>query len=98
MVEVISIKEMRYEDWLKLRKTGIGGSDAAALCGLNPFASAIHVFQDKTSAKIEIKDNESMRQGSTSLPDVCLHQMAQKPVTNCLTSISTPQKRRAAFL
>ena len=49
MVEVTSIKEMSHEDWLKLRKTGIGGSDAAALCGLNPYASAIHVFQDKTS-------------------------------------------------
>ena len=47
---------------VKVEKTGIGGSDAAALCGLNPYASAIHVFQDKTSKELDRKDNESMRQ------------------------------------
>ena len=59
MVEVTPIKEMSHEDWLKLRKTGIGGSDAAALCGLNPYASAIHVFQDKTSKELDKKDLKS---------------------------------------
>ena len=63
MVEVTPIREMSREAWLKLRKTGIGGSDAAAICGLNPYASAIHIFQDKISDELEIKDNESMRQG-----------------------------------
>lgn len=41
MYEVTPIKEMSHEGWLKLRKTGIGGSDAAAICGLNPYASAL---------------------------------------------------------
>ncbi len=63
MYEITPIKEMNHEEWLKLRKTGIGGSDAAAICGLNPYASAIHVFQDKMSKEVEMKDNESMRQG-----------------------------------
>ena len=64
MVEVTPIKEMTHEDWLKLRKTGIGGSDAAALCGLNPFASAIHVFQDKTRRNwIERTMNPCGREG-----------------------------------
>ena len=67
MYETIPIKEMSHEEWLKLRKTGIGGSDAAAICGLNPYASAIHVFQDKMSEEIDLQDNESMRQGFRGL-------------------------------
>lgn len=44
----ISLNGMSREDWLKVRKTGIGGSDAGAVCGLNPYSSAMKVFRDKT--------------------------------------------------
>lgn len=63
MVEKIPLKELSHEEWLMLRKTGIGGSDAGAVCGLNPYSSAIHVFQDKTGKELDLQDNESMRQG-----------------------------------
>lgn len=52
----------RY-DWLKLRKCGIGGSEAASVCGLNPYSSPMKVFQDKTKVELEEEDNEAMRQG-----------------------------------
>ena len=39
MYEMISTKDMSHTQWLKMRKTGIGGSDAGAICGLNPYAS-----------------------------------------------------------
>lgn len=55
--------EMSHEEWLQTRKQGIGGSDAAAICGLNPFASSISVYIDKTSSTVEERDNEAMRQG-----------------------------------
>ena len=32
-------KDLSKEGWLKLRKHGIGGSDAGAVCGLNPYTS-----------------------------------------------------------
>lgn len=51
------------KEWLKLRKNGIGGSDAAAVCGLNPYSSPMKVFLDKTKEDVEEEDNESMRQG-----------------------------------
>ena len=35
MYEKISTVGMSREEWLRLRKTGIGGSDAGAVCGLN---------------------------------------------------------------
>lgn len=56
-------KDLDYETWLKYRKLGIGGSDAGAICGLNPYVSPISVYLDKTSDEIIIKDNEAMRQG-----------------------------------
>ena len=54
---------LSHEEWLALRKTGIGGSDAGAICGLNAYRSPIHVYKDKTSEEIEDIDNESIRQG-----------------------------------
>lgn len=59
----ISTKDMSHEDWLRAKKDGIGGSDAGAICGLNPYRSAIVVYQDKISNDIEDADNESMRIG-----------------------------------
>ena len=36
MYTTISTKNMDRNEWLKIRKTGLGGSDAGAVCGLNP--------------------------------------------------------------
>lgn len=63
MYEKIPTKEMSHEDWLKLRKTGIGGSDAGAICGLNPFSSPMKVFHDKNSEDIQESVSEALRQG-----------------------------------
>lgn len=59
----IPTKDLSKEEWLGLRKQGIGGSDAGAVCGLNPYASPVSVYQDKTSPQIENMDSEAMRQG-----------------------------------
>lgn len=40
-----------------------GGSDAGAVCGLNPYRTAIQVYQDKISDETDTIDNEAMRQG-----------------------------------
>lgn len=63
MYETISLANVSHEDWLRLRKTGIGGSDAGAICGLNPYSSAMNVYRDKLSKELIFEDNESMRQG-----------------------------------
>lgn len=63
MYEKISLKGVCHQEWLRLRKTGIGGSDAGAVCGLNPYSSAMKVFQDKISDTVEEADNEAMRIG-----------------------------------
>lgn len=63
MFEKISLAGVNNTEWLRLRKSGIGGSDAGAICGVNPYSSAMKVFQDKTSEKIEGQDNEAIRIG-----------------------------------
>ena len=42
------IKELTHQDWLAVRNTGIGGSDAAAACGLNPYMSMLELWLIKT--------------------------------------------------
>lgn len=63
MRKLVSTLNLDKEAWLKYRKRGIGGSDAGAVCGLNPYRTAIQVYYDKTSDEIEEIDNEAMRQG-----------------------------------
>lgn len=63
MYEKTVLNNVTHEEWLRLRKTGIGGSDAGAICGLNPYSSAMKVFQDKISENTERTDNEAIRIG-----------------------------------
>ena len=63
MKKLISTLNIDKESWLQYRKQGIGGSDAGAVCGLNPYRTAIQVYYDKTSDATEDIDNEAMRQG-----------------------------------
>lgn len=63
MKKLVSTLNLDKKEWLKYRKRGIGGSDAGAVCGLNPYRTAMQVYQDKISEEIEEMDNEAMRQG-----------------------------------
>lgn len=63
MCKSISTLGMEREEWLRLRKGGIGGSDAGAVCGLNPYSSPMSVYWDKTTDELDLRDNEAMRQG-----------------------------------
>ena len=60
----ISTKNMDRKEWLKLRKTGIGGSDAGAICMVNPYSSPMKVYRDKTCDVPEEQSNEAIRQGN----------------------------------
>ncbi len=63
MKKLVSTNKLSHGEWTKYRKMGIGGSDAGAICGLNPYSTAISVFLDKTDQETETYDNEAMRQG-----------------------------------
>ncbi len=63
MYEKIPTADMGNAEWLALRRTGIGGSDAGTVCGLNPFSSPMKLFYDKTGENTEERDSETLRQG-----------------------------------
>lgn len=56
-------KGISHEEWLQVRRHGIGGSDAAAIARLNPYSSPYLVYLDKTGALPEKEDTEKMRLG-----------------------------------
>jgi len=43
-------------DWLKWRQKGIGGSDIASVCGINPYHSGLALYYEKTEEIKEEKD------------------------------------------
>ncbi|KVU26554.1 endonuclease [Burkholderia ubonensis] len=47
-LKLIKTQDLSRDDWLAVRRTGIGGSDAAAAVGLNPYTSALELWLDKT--------------------------------------------------
>lgn len=52
------------EEWLKIRRGFIGGSDAGAIVGMNPYASAFSVWAEKTGKLPEFQGNISTRTGT----------------------------------
>ena len=45
---VVNTENLSYEEWLEYRKTGIGGSDASVVCGINKYKSPIELWMEKT--------------------------------------------------
>ena len=63
-LRLIGTKELPREDWLAVRKQGIGSSDAGAAVGLNPYKSQLELWIEKTGRdatlpKIDPQDEES---------------------------------------
>lgn len=63
MYTKMAVGNLSREEWLQLRRTGIGGSDAGAICGLNPYSSPMEVYQDKVCGVQQEQEGESIRQG-----------------------------------
>ncbi len=47
-LRLVSTKALPREDWLNVRRQGIGSSDAAAAVGLNPYKSQLALWLEKT--------------------------------------------------
>lgn len=53
---LVSTKNMSKSNWLKWRSKGLGGSDAACICGINKYKSPVELWMEKTG---QIKPKES---------------------------------------
>lgn len=60
---LVNVKDISHLEWLEYRQVGIGGSDAAAACGLSPWKSQAQLYFEKTTPIKMTEDNERMRQG-----------------------------------
>ena len=47
-LRLVKTNDLSREDWLEVRKNGIGSSDAAAAVGLNPYKSQLELWMEKT--------------------------------------------------
>ena len=62
-LQKISTVNMPHEEWLQHRQKSIGGSEASAIIGLNPYSSPYTVWADKLGKIPPKEDNEAMRLG-----------------------------------
>lgn len=78
MIKKIHTANMSKEDWEKLRSATIGGSDAAAILGLNPYKSPYALWAEKTGKVTpeDISQKESVRLG-TDLEDYVAHRFME---------------------
>jgi len=56
---LINTKSLSREEWLAVRKQGIGSSDAAAACGIHPYLSMLELWMIKTG-RMESSIDESI--------------------------------------
>lgn len=56
---------MNREQWLKDRLTGIGGSDASAILGLNPWKTNVELWEEKTfGVQQKVSSNKAIEYGT----------------------------------
>lgn len=75
--KIFDSKNATREEWLKVRKLGLGGSDMSAVLGVNNWRSPLDVWLDKTSDTIEEKESEPMYWG-TILEDIVAQEFAKR--------------------
>lgn len=58
---ITNTDDLDREDWLALRRKGLGGSDAAAVLGMNPWRTPYTVWADKTEQLDQDTQRPNMR-------------------------------------
>ena len=93
-VLVRDIDQLSYAEWLEVRRSGIGGSDAAAAVGMSIWKSPIELWEEKALGKMQAKqDNEPMRWGRLLEP-VIREEFAKRTgyaVSVCRSMLQAPQ-------
>ncbi len=90
---LINKKGLSHEEWLAVRRKGIGGSDAGGIVKLNPHSSPYMVYADKLGLIPEREDSEAMRLGR-DLEEYVARRFCEetgKKVKNCNYMLVHPQ-------
>lgn len=64
------IDNANHAEWLRSRTYGIGGSDASAILGMNPYKTNIELFEEKTGRRIpeDISGKSYVKYGNNAEP------------------------------
>lgn len=95
--KIFDSKNATREEWLKVRKLGLGGSDMAAVLGLSPWRSPIDVWLDKTSDTVEEKESEPMYWGNV-LEEVVAQEFAKRSGYKVRNNNFTLQSEKYPYL
>jgi len=68
-------QDLTDDEWVELRKGGIGGSDAGAIMGLSQYASPLTVWMEKTGRAAGFEGNEATEVGSQLEPLIRDHML-----------------------
>ncbi len=74
-LKLVKTNNLGRDDWLTVRKRGIGSSDAASAVGLNPYKSQLELWMEKTGRdanlpKVDPKDQSSPMYWGTLLESI----------------------------
>lgn len=74
-LRLVKTQDLNREEWLTVRKGGIGSSDAASAVGLNPYKSQLELWMEKTGRdanlpKVDAKDQSSPMYWGTLLESI----------------------------
>jgi len=74
-LKLVKTNDLSRDQWLTVRKGGIGSSDAAAAVGLNPYKSQLELWMEKTGRdaglpKVDPKDQSSPMYWGTLLESI----------------------------
>lgn len=62
--KIFDAKNATREEWLSIRRKGIGGSDMAAVLGVSKYGNALTVWEDKRGEREPVEENEFMYWGN----------------------------------
>jgi len=87
---------MLTPDQLRERKKGIGGSDAAAICGLSKWKTPVDVYLDKTTEEIKEYSNHTLERGNILEP--LLKELFNKQFNVNVQTLDTIWSKEHAFM
>lgn len=65
---IADTRELTHDEWLELRRTGLGGSDAGAVMNMNPYSSAFMIALDKQGKAPPKAETAAMKHGRRMEP------------------------------
>ena len=66
-LRLVETTDLSREDWLQVRRAGIGGSDIAGILGISPFSTPLEVYAEKVM-EIQSEESEAMHWGNMLEP------------------------------